>query len=78
MERTVIKGDLNRSLLGMIFGFIISLIVIVGGIYLIIKDYVWPGVAMITLDLLGLASIFVYGSHSRRTERQEKYPEFKD
>lgn len=78
MEKKVVERGSIHSLLGMIFGFIISVIAIVGGIYLIINDYVWPGVAMITLDLVGLASIFVYGSHSRRTERQQKYPELKD
>ena len=70
IEKIVIRGDSTRSYLGLIFGFILSMAVISGGIYLVANGHDWAGGVLIGLDLIGLASVFVYGSRSRRAERE--------
>ena len=66
MERIIISGNSRRAYLGLIFGFIISILVIGGGIYLINVGYQWAGVVLIGLNLTGLAGVFVYGTKFRR------------
>ena len=70
MEKMVIRGDSIRSYLGLIFGFILSMAVISGGIYLVANGHDWAGGVLIGLDIIGLAGVFVYGSRSRRAERE--------
>ena len=47
IERTVVVSDSRRAYLGLAAGFIISLLVIGGGIYLIAAGHDWAGVALI-------------------------------
>ncbi len=75
LEKIVIQGDTTRSYVGLIAGFILSAMVIVGGIYLISTGHDWAGGVLVGLDLVGLASVFVYGSRSRRAEREQKSSE---
>ncbi len=77
MEKMAVRGDSIRSYLGLIFGFILSMAVISGGIYLVANGHDWAGGVLIGLDIIGLAGVFVYGSRSRRAEREkmaEKMP----
>lgn len=72
LERTVVSGDSKRSYIGLFLGFFLSMMVIGGGIYLIANGHEWAGSGLIGLNLVGLASVFVYGSRSRRAEREQK------
>ena len=72
MEKTVIVGDSWRSYLGLAAAFILSATIIGGGIFLIINDHDWAGASLIGLDVVGLAAVFVYGTKSRRAERDGK------
>ena len=72
MEKTAIVGDSRRSYLGLAAAFILSSAIIGGGIYLIINDHDWAGVSLIGLDVVGLAAVFLYGTKSRRAERDRK------
>ncbi len=77
IEKMVVRGDSIRSYLGLLFGFILSMAVISGGIYLVANGHDWAGGVLIGLDIIGLAGVFVYGSRSRRAEREkmaEKMP----
>ena len=69
IERTVVVQDARRAYLGMLAGFIISLLVIGGGIYLIATGRDWAGVVLISINLSGLVGVFVYGSKMRRDDR---------
>ena len=75
IEKTVIRGDSWRSLLGLIFGFILSVTGLLGGIYIIDNGHDWAGGVLVGLDLVGLAGCFVYGSRSRRAEREQNAEE---
>lgn len=72
MEETVIEGDSRRSYLGLIAGFILSAATIAGGIFLIMNDHDWAGGLLVGGNLAGLAGVFVYGTNSRRAERERK------
>ncbi len=69
IERTVVVSDARRAYLGLLAGFIISLLVVGGGIYIIATGHDWAGVALIGINLSGLVGVFVYGSKARRDER---------
>lgn len=69
MERTVITGNSKRAYLGLFFGFIISILGIGGGIYLIATGHDWAGLSLAGINLTGLVGVFVYGSKARRDER---------
>ena len=66
MEKTVIGGDSKRSYIGIFAAFILSAMAIGGGIYLIANDHDWAGSILIGLDMIGLASVFIYGASTRR------------
>ena len=72
MEKAVVSGDSRRSYVGILAAFILSAMVIVGGIYLIVNGHDWAGATLIGLDLVGLAGVFVYGTNARRAERALK------
>ena len=72
MEKALISGDSRRSYLGLIAGFILSGVVICGGIYLVATDHDWAGASMIGVSLVGLASVFVYGSRGRGDEQRQR------
>ena len=72
LEETVVGGDSKRAYLGLAAGFILSTMVIIGSIFLIVNGHDWAGTSLIGLNLVGLAGVFVYGSNSRRTERERK------
>jgi len=72
MESTVIRGDSKRSYLGLLAGFVLSTMVVGGGIYLIAVGHDWAGSGLVGLNLTGLAAVFVYGSRARQAERQRK------
>ena len=71
MERRIIRGDFTQSYLGLAAGFILSTMVILGGIYLISLGHDWAGGGLIGLNLVGLAGVFVDGSNIRRLPRRE-------
>ena len=71
MERKIISGDSNRSYLGLGAGFILSVMVILGGFYLIFQGHDLAGSVLIGLNLVGLAGVFVYGSNTRQVPPRE-------
>lgn len=70
MDQMVIAGGSRRSYLGLVAGFVLSALVIGGGIYLIATGHDWAGASLVGLNLAGLAGVFVYGSKSRRDDLQ--------
>jgi uncharacterized membrane protein len=72
LEKTVITGDSKRASYGLFIGALVVLSVLGGAIFLIYEGHDWAGAAIAGLDLVALASVFVYGSISRRSERAQK------
>lgn len=67
-----IRNDINQARWGLAAGFVISLAGVGGGIYLGVLGYSIEGTILAGGTLIGLVSVFVYGTRSRRVERERK------
>jgi uncharacterized membrane protein len=72
LERTVVVGDSKRANHGLWVGGVIAALFLAGSVFLIHEGHEWPGVALGSVDLVGIIGAFVYGTRSRRAERTEK------
>jgi uncharacterized membrane protein len=72
LEAIAVKSGSRDSLLGLIFGLIIGLAGIIGGVITIISGQPKGGAALGITSLASLVGVFVYGSHQRRSEREAK------
>jgi uncharacterized membrane protein len=72
MERSWMKSKTRDSLLGIVSGFVISLVAILSGAYVVVCGHDWPGTIIGGSGIVGLAAVFVYGTRSSRRERDEK------
>lgn len=75
LERTVIRSGTRDSLLGIISGFLIAVVTILSGVYVIVQGYEWGGTILGSAGLGGLVGVFVYGTRSNRKERERKEQE---
>ena len=72
LEATIIGDDVQRSRLGLIFGFIIALAALGGAIFLIYAGHGVAGLILAGMDIGGMVAAFVYGTNARRAERGQK------
>ena len=66
-----IAAEHSRSKLGLVFAFVIALAGIGTGAWLTAIGKAGFGMAFVLGPLVGLAAVFVYGTHARRVERRE-------
>lgn len=71
LEKTVVKGQINQSLLGQIFGFIIAIVFLIAGIYLVINGHETAGISVFGFDIVGLTAVFVIGKRSQKKKLEE-------
>lgn len=72
IEKRVINSDIINSRLGLIFGFILGIVGITGGIYLTSLGMAQSGLFISGGSLVSLISVFIYGSRTRRKEREAR------
>lgn len=72
IEKKVIKSKTRDSLLGIISGFIIAIVTILCGTFVIYNGYVWSGTFLGSAGLVGLVAVFIYGTRENQKERQQK------
>lgn len=72
IENKVVDSQIRDSKRGMIFGFIISVVGIIGGLFLIAMDKGTAGLTLICGILIGLVTLFIYGNESEKDERIKK------
>lgn len=72
LERTVVEGNTRAQSRGQLFGFVIGLVGLIGGFWLVYLGHSALGIAAILADLAALAGVFVVGRYMQREERQEK------
>ncbi len=72
LEAVVVKSRARDSLLGVIFGFLIAVGTIAGGVYVIMHGHDLAGGVVSLSGLAGLVSVFVYGTSQNRKEREQK------
>jgi uncharacterized membrane protein len=72
LEKKIVFGDQNKSLAGLILGFILSCGVSYGGYALIMSGHDIAGAAIDITGITSLIGTFVYGTNQRKKERIEK------
>lgn len=72
IEEMALVSNANRSTEGLRLGFVITMFCLVLGGFLIMNGHDQAGVAIIAIDLVALAGIFVYGSQQQGEERKRK------
>ena len=72
MERDVVDGNLRSQSRGQTQAFILALVVILGGIYIMATGKSGWGFAAIITSLTSLVSIFAIGKRQQKNERIEK------
>jgi len=73
MESKLVSSGIRKSMLGLIFGFLIGSIGIGGGLYLTAIGFNVTGIVFSSATLVSLVSTFIYGSQSRKNGIK-KYP----
>ncbi len=68
LESTVVSSNITNERLGMIFGFVICLVAICGGIYAVAHGKSAEGIAAIIAPLAALVAVFVYGKSRQRRD----------
>lgn len=72
LEKKVVESDIRRSWAGLGAGTLVSGMMITFGYWAIMAGYGVAGGTLATAAVVGLASVFVYGTNSQRKERIEK------
>ncbi|MEX0856243.1 MAG: DUF2335 domain-containing protein [Gemmatimonadota bacterium] len=74
LEARAVKGGDRRATLGSIFGFVIGMTAILGGLYLATRGQELGGYALMLGTIVALTSVFVYGRKSAKRELAQKSP----
>jgi uncharacterized membrane protein len=72
LERQVIEADIKRANSGLVAGFIVALAGLSAAVFLVHEGNAAAGTILGGLDLVSLVAVFVYGTVSRRNERQQR------
>jgi uncharacterized membrane protein len=72
LERTVVHGNVKSEKRGQWMGLAISLVVITAGSYLAANGKQITGGLLVGVDVVALASVFVYGKQTQRRQLEEK------
>lgn len=67
----VAKVDVWERLIGQVFGFVIAVLAIVTGVYLITNGYEWPGTFIGASGVTGLAAVFVIGRKNKQVNENK-------
>ena len=73
IEKIVVKTNARNSTLGVIAAFILGVLTIAGGVFLAYNGRELSGTVLGSAGLVGLVSVFIYGTQSGKRERVEKY-----
>jgi uncharacterized membrane protein len=72
LEKRALNSEIKRSQWGLAAGFVLCLLILTYAFILGLEGHDWLAGSMVAIDLIALASIFVYGTISRRKERTER------
>jgi uncharacterized membrane protein len=72
LEARVVDGNVANQTRGSYFAFVIALVALVGGFFLIHEGRSSEGLAAIITSVSGLVGVFVYAKVEQRRERTEK------
>ena len=72
IETKIVDADIRQSNFGVIFGFILGLVGLIGGAFLVYHDKVVTGSVFFGATLVALVSVFVYGSRKGDRSREDE------
>ena len=72
METEALRQEGQRSWMGLVFGAILALSFVVLGLVAVLVDRPWFAVAFAAFPLPAILGAFVYGTRSRRREREQR------
>lgn len=72
LESRVVDADIKRANWGLVAGFVVALAGLLVAYLLVDRGNAVAGVALGAVDLVGLVGAFIYGTVSRRGERQQR------
>jgi uncharacterized membrane protein len=72
IEAKVVAGNISAQRMGSAYAFILSLVAMAGGIWLIQGGKSVTGLSAILADLATLAGVFIYSRNKQAKERTEK------
>lgn len=72
LEAFAVKAEHTRSMGGLIVGGVVALAIVVGAVIVTLDGHPEVGVLMVGIDIAGIVGSLVYGTESRRRERQKR------
>jgi uncharacterized membrane protein len=73
LEKKVVSADIIKSYMGLVFGFLIGMVGILGGIYLARLGFDVYGPILSGGSFVTLVVAFIYGTKSRKQERERRF-----
>ena len=74
LERWLVKGDVIRSQLGVVFAFLIGVIALGLGAYLVLENHDVAGTIFAGAGLTSLVGAFIYGTRFRQAKNDKNQP----
>jgi uncharacterized membrane protein len=72
LEKHVVQSNIKAQRLGTILGFIVSMTVILGGMWLLHEGKDTAGLATVLTALGALVGVFIYSKHQQREDLKKK------
>lgn len=72
LEKDVIHGDIMRANAGLIAAVAFGVLVLISSVVLILNGHEGPGTTLLLGEFLTYGISFIYGSETRRRERNRK------
>lgn len=66
VEKQYLKAEHQRHLLGQVMAFVVVMVVLAIGAYLVANDKKTEGFVLILVEVVGLAGLFMYNEHQKR------------
>lgn len=75
LETKVIRAQIGQGTSGQIFGFLIGLATVLGGVFCVLQNHEAAETTIVVSGAASVASVFVYGKKQQQKELKEKNPE---
>lgn len=72
LEMEIVRGRKRDSLLGIVSAVVLSFLLLIGGLVCILAGHDWAGSAIVGVDIVGLCSVFIYGTSLKQKENTKK------
>lgn len=74
IERWIVKGDVIRSIVGVLCAFTMGVLTLCLGAYLVLQNHDVAGTLFAGAGLTSLVSAFIYGTRYLRSRQEDETP----